>query len=110
MSYAMDRLRRQTRVPLNARVKLLWTGDNGQPCYCMATAVNISESGLRLESNHAVPVRSYVNFQVENTDVQGSASVRSCQHQGMKFCIGLEFTGGLKWAPGPGGAPTARWQ
>ena len=110
MSYVTERLRRQTRVPLNARVKLLWTGDNGEPCFCVATAVNISESGLRLESNHAVPLRSYVNFQVEGTDVKGSASVRSCQHQGMKFCIGLEFTGGLRWTPDSGAATPQRWQ
>ncbi|MCC6591097.1 MAG: PilZ domain-containing protein [Bryobacterales bacterium] len=106
----MNRLRRQTRIPLNARVKLLWTGENGQACFCMAQAVNISESGLRLESDHAVPLRSYVNFQVENSDVQGSASVRSCRHQGMKYCIGLEFTGGLRWESGSGAAQTGRWQ
>ena len=100
-NYIMQRLRRQMRIPLNAQVRLVWTGETGEPCYAMAKAMNISESGLRLESKHAMAVRSYVNFQVENSDVQGSASVRSCQRQGMVYQIGLEFTGGMRWQPGP---------
>jgi len=52
---------------------------------------------MRLSSTEPVPVRDLVNFRVMGTGFAGSGSVRSCVHSRMKYLIGIEFGGGLRW-------------
>jgi len=43
--------------------------------------------------------QTYVTLQSVGLGLHGSASVRSCVRKGMKYIVGLELSGGLKWKP-----------
>ena len=60
-------------------------------------AIDLSESGMRVESTEPLPVGAYVNFRFQKVEFEGSASVRSCSRPKARYVVGLEFSGGLKW-------------
>ncbi len=71
-------LRRHPREPIVARVRVSWAPSGGITQYVMCNAVDISESGLRINSKEALPVGQYVHFQIDGMGLRGPASVRSC--------------------------------
>ncbi len=77
----------------------MWTSDAGQTLYARALCIDISESGMRVDSPEPITVRSFVSFQMDGVKFEGSASVRSCWRKGLRHVIGLEFSSGLKWRP-----------
>jgi hypothetical protein len=89
--------RRAPRVPLDTRVRLCWTNENGDTCVTYGRSVDISEVGLCVRTEVAVPPRSYVSFRLETGNFEGSASVRHVRRAGLKHVIGLDFCGGLRW-------------
>jgi hypothetical protein len=98
-------LRRHSRSEIDHKVRLMWTGEGGQNFYARGRCVDISQSGMRVDSPEPIPVRSYVSFQFDGTRFEGSASVRSCSRKGLRHLIGLEFGSGLKWDPEKFGDP-----
>ncbi|MEZ5353593.1 MAG: PilZ domain-containing protein [Bryobacteraceae bacterium] len=92
-------LRRHQRKETDRKVRLMWTGEGGQSLYARARCVDISQSGMRVDCPEPIPVRTFVNFQIDGTKFEGSASVRSCGRQGLRHLLGLEFGSGLKWDP-----------
>ncbi|MEZ5402046.1 MAG: PilZ domain-containing protein [Bryobacteraceae bacterium] len=92
-------LRRHARWETDRKIRLMWT-ESGQTMYARARCIDISESGMRVESPEPIPVRTYVSFQVDGTMFEGQASVRSCVRKGLRHLIGLEFGSGLKWNSG----------
>ncbi len=101
-------LRRHPREPIVARVRVSWAPSGGITQYVMCNAVDISESGLRINSKEALPVGQYVHFQIDGMGLRGPASVRSCSRNTAKHEIGLEFSNGVKWKkPDPAPKPAA---
>ena len=92
-------LRRHPRSEAVAPVQLSWTDRNGTERFVSGSILDISETGMRVESRESLVPGAYVNFRAERLNLQGSASVRSCKKQGTKYLAGLEFKGGLKWRP-----------
>jgi len=97
----MRGMRRHERFLLDAPVQVCWTNANGGDSYARCRCMNISESGIRLDSPQAIPLRTSICFQVDGEDFRGTAWVRSCTRVGMNYHLGLEFGGGLKWRRPP---------
>jgi len=90
-------MRRQARIELAVPVDLMWTDRQGHERFTTARAVDICESGIRLQVPEALPERSFVRLRADRIALAGTASVRTCIKKGTKFMVGLEFSGGMTW-------------
>lgn len=77
----------------------MWCDSTGHDKFANATALDISELGLRLKVPEAVPVQCRVTLRSEKLKLQGEASVRHCARLGTNYAIGLEFARGIRWNP-----------
>jgi hypothetical protein len=93
-------LRRQDRRKCDHSVTVLWRDSRGEEKFVNAKAVDICESGLRLQMPEELPRQAYLMLRALKLGLSGHASVRHCTRiGGAKFTIGVEFTAGLRWAP-----------
>jgi hypothetical protein len=93
-------LRRQDRQACDHNVTVLWQDGGGQDKFVNAKAVDICESGLRLQMPEAMPKQRYLTLRAPKLGLLGQASVRHCSRSGgSKFVIGVEFTAGMRWKP-----------
>ena len=92
-------LRRHTRQSCNPTVKIMWCDTSGHDKFANATALDISETGVRLKVPEALVVQSCVTLRSENLKLHGQASVRYCSRIGTTYAIGLEFGRGVRWSP-----------
>jgi len=93
-------LRREHRSPCDDNITVTWRDVSGQDKFVRAKALDICESGLRLQMPEALPRQMYVALSASKLGLVGHASVRHCTPtRGSKFAIGLEFTAGLRWMP-----------
>ena len=90
-------MRRQDRIEVAVPVDVMWTDRQGHERFATASAIDISESGMRIQVPAALLERSYVRLRADRIALAGSASVRSCVKKGTKFLVGLEFSGGMTW-------------
>jgi len=88
--------RREKRRALNSTVAISWRDRQGNEKQIQMRAIDISESGLRLESTELVEVHSGVHVQAEQDGFMASAYVRHCTRRGAVAHIGLEFVAGTK--------------
>ena len=89
-------LRKDPRELLNSEVSLSWEDARGVHRLSKGKCVNISERGLRVLVSDEIPVRSYVSFRVKSLRFSGGGSVRNARRQGLRFEIGIEFSGALR--------------
>jgi hypothetical protein len=92
-------LRRSRRVACKAKVQLSWVAASGELCGCLGTCTDISQDGMQINVQAAIPLRSSLHFLVPNSPLQGSGSVRSCVRTGSKYAIGLTFSTPLRVDP-----------
>src|ERR1700687_1813432 len=90
-------LRRSPRFPYDGKVRLVWDNTRQETLASVARVVDVSVDGMQLASPHPLPVRQIIQFQLQGTYFEGSASVRNCFRTGVLFRIGVEFGGGLKF-------------
>jgi len=90
-------MRRENRRSCTQPVGIMWRDSAGDDKFMNAPVRDISESGVGLQIPEPVPVRSFVTLCAEKLGIHGQASVRYCSRQGMKYSIGVEFTGGMRW-------------
>lgn len=91
-------LRRYERAPLKDRIRISWEDERrAARREGHGRCTDISERGLGFLADEPMPIRSYVSFRVEKIGFAGSGSVRYVGHKGLKYHIGLEFAGGLRW-------------
>jgi hypothetical protein len=90
-------MRRENRRSCSQPVGIMWRDSAGDDKFMNAPVRDISESGIGLQIPEPVPVRSFVTLCAEKLGIHGQASVRYCSRQGMKYSIGVEFTGGTRW-------------
>ncbi len=102
-------LRRHERTEQSATVQIMWKDRNGGDKYANARALDISESGMRIEVPEPLAERSYVAIRADKLKLNGTASVRTCLRNGNRYWVGLEFSVGMKWKqPEPDAAAIPR--
>jgi hypothetical protein len=93
-------LRRQERRPCEHKVTVTWRDARGDNKFAIAQAIDISESGIRLQMPEAPPLHSYVMLRATELGLLGNASVRHCvRTAASKYAVGAEFSAGLQWTP-----------
>ncbi len=93
-------MRHQQRRPCEQSVSVVWRDARGENKFANARALDISESGIRLQMPEAPPLHAYVTLRASKLGLLGNASVRYCVHtSASKFTVGAEFTAGLRWTP-----------
>jgi PilZ domain len=92
-------LRRHARADQSAPLQLIWKDRQGIDRFINGRIINVSESGIRVEVSEPLEKQTYVTLQAASLGLHGTASVRACTRKGMKYIVGLEFSGGLKWKP-----------
>ena len=93
----MGDLRRDTRLLYTGKISLAWANPAGDACARNGECIDISSSGLKVKVDIQIPTRTVVTVRAQELALHGSASVRSCTRSGVRYIIGLEFVGGLKW-------------
>jgi len=78
---------------------LNWTDARGTEKFITGQIIDISESGMRIQTRESLARQTYVTLRADQIGLHGRASVRTCVKQGTKHVVGLEFAGGLKWKP-----------
>ena len=92
-------LRRHSRSAKSALVHVAWKDRAGVDKWINGRTVDISESGIRIEVAEPIERHTYVALQSSALGLHGTASIRTCARKGMKYIVGLEFSGGLRWKP-----------
>lgn len=82
--------RQQARLGYLQAVRISWTSPRGEPQYTQAKCLELSESGLRLETREQIPSGSYVTF-FASPKLSGTGVVRHVSHVGTKYILGLAF-------------------
>ena len=98
-------MRRENRQNYAQPVGIMWRDSAGDDKFMNAPVRDISKSGIGLQILEPVPVRSFVTLCADKLGIHGRASVRYCSRQGLKYCIGVEFTGGMRWEANEEDAP-----
>jgi hypothetical protein len=98
----MDRkgeLRRHVRSASSASVRIAWRDRRGVDNFINSHTVDVSESGIRVETPVPIEKQTYVTLECSTLGLRGTASVRSCTGKGMKYVVGLEFSSGFRPKP-----------
>ncbi len=87
-----ERLRRHPRTPYACPVRISWQDSSGAERWARGKCVDISETGLRIELQDEIPIRTSVVLSAESLGISGSAVVKNVSRRGLKHVIGLELT------------------
>lgn len=93
----MGDLRREGRLKYTGKINLTWSDESGHPFAQNCDCIDVSAAGLKIKLDSHIPLRTVVTVWARDLALHGSASVRSCVRKGLKYTIGLEFVGGMKW-------------
>lgn len=89
--------RRFERFTVTGKIKLNWKTPDGHSFAATARCLDVSETGVLLESERPVPVGALINLESADLHVAGIAAVCHCRPKGLKYLLGLEFRGGLRF-------------
>jgi hypothetical protein len=92
-------LRREDRQLCDQLMGIMWRDAAGDDKFMSAPMRDLSPSGAGLQLIEPVEVRSTVILRAEKLGIHGQGLVRYCSRQGIKYKIGVEFTGGMRWHP-----------
>ena len=93
----MAQKRRQNREPFECKLRVFWQDSSGRENYAVATATDLSESGLSIIIPTRIETRTRVQVKADDhPGLNGTATVRFCSRKGMNYSIGLEFSFGTK--------------
>ncbi len=84
--------RKEQRRFTNAMFAVAWQDARGQSRSIRARGLNVSKSGMRIESSEELHPGAPVSLQAERHELSGKAFVRNCTRRGSDFVIGLEFS------------------
>ena len=77
-------------------MRISWEDPHGRVKYLPAKCIDISESGMRLETQEQVPIHTHISLRAEQLKLAGAATVRHVHRSGAHFIIGLELTQALR--------------
>jgi len=84
-------IRRHRRIPYVGPIRISWE-EHGQSRFALAKCVDISESGLSIESPQTVPRGAIIQLGAERIRLTGAATVKYVVRKGAKFVLGVQLT------------------
>src|ERR1017187_3609918 len=88
----MSEKRKEQRRFTNAMFAVTWEDARGQSRAIRVRGLNVSKSGMRIESNEEMHTGVPVSLQAERHNLAGKAMVRNCARRGSGYLLGLEFS------------------
>ena len=95
MQKGKRKVRRDSRFPYLGPVRLFWDDAKGATRYLQVLCLDVSESGLRVDSHEPLPVNTRVSLRADLIELAGTAIVRRIEAQGSRFILGLELSPAL---------------
>jgi PilZ domain len=83
--------RPEDRHSVDFPVFLSWQAANGMIQRVSGRCLDLSASGARVETRDRMEQRAHVLMHSEAFGRMGTATVRYCRREGMKYIIGLQF-------------------
>lgn len=87
----MSDKRRKQRQLFDCNLEISWQDGQFNSRTLTVHAIDLSNSGIRVESSEAIETHTEVYVRAERYGLTGSTSVRHCGRRGSKYVIGLEF-------------------
>jgi hypothetical protein len=84
--------RKEQRRFTNAMFAVVWEDAGGQSRSIRVRGLNVSRSGMRIESSEEMHSGVPVSLQAERHELSGRATVRNCTRRGSGYVVGLEFS------------------
>jgi len=84
--------RKEQRRLTNAMFGVTWEDARGQSRAIRVRGLNVSRSGMRIESSEEMHTGVPVSLQGERHELAGKATVRNCTRRGAGYLVGLEFS------------------
>src|ERR1022692_1107639 len=88
----MPEKRKEQRRFTNAMFTVTWEDARGQSRAIRVRGLNVSKSGMRIESSEEMHTGGPVSLQAERHELAGKATVRNCTRRGSGYLVGLEFS------------------
>ena len=88
----MSEKRKEQRRFTNAMLAITWEDARGQNRALRVRGLNVSKSGMRIESSEEMHTGAPVSLRAERHELAGRATVRNCMRRGSVFLVGLEFS------------------
>lgn len=84
-------MRRHRRIPCINPIRISWE-EQGEPRFAVSKCIDISETGLRIESPYPVRTGTLILLKSERIKLSGSAKVKHSVRHGSKYLLGLQLT------------------
>ena len=91
--------RKKQRQLFDGVLEIYWQDGTGNSRITNVRAIDLSKTGVRVESPEPIEQRTEVYVRAEQYGLTASTLVRHCSHRGAKYVLGLEFNNDTK-APG----------
>src|SRR5579863_8552433 len=88
----MSDKRRKQRQLFDCALEISWHDAQATSRTLAVHAIDLSNSGIRVESSEAIELHTEVYVRAERYGLTGSTSVRHCGRRGTKYVLGLEFS------------------
>jgi DnaJ domain/PilZ domain len=87
----MSDKRRKQRQLFDCALELSWKDSDAIGRTIAVRAIDLSDSGIRVESSERIELHTEVFIRAERYGLTGSTAVRHCSRRGSKYVLGLEF-------------------
>jgi hypothetical protein len=88
----MPEKRKEQRRFTNAMFAVAWEDPRGQHRTVRARGLNVSKSGMRIESGEEIHAGASVALRAERHELNATGLVRNCTQRGSGYIVGLEFS------------------
>lgn len=87
----MSDKRHKQRQRFDCALEISWQDGRGTKRTLTVHAIDLSNSGIRVESAEPIELHTEVHLRAERYGLSGFTSVRHCGRRGAKYILGLEF-------------------
>jgi hypothetical protein len=88
-------MRRHARLPFEGEIWVSWKCSRGLVQKMRAKCMDLSAEGARLLTDLPIAARTNISLTSPRHGNLGTASVRHCVREGLKYSLGVEFTSSL---------------
>jgi hypothetical protein len=85
-------IRRHNRARYIGRVVVSWEDTQGVAKYAQAKCLDVSETGMRIETPEPIPAYTNVSLRADQIKLVGAARVKHVVRQGSKYILGLQLS------------------
>lgn len=83
------------RFAARGAYEVYWQDSEGRPRHCGARSINVSQTGLALETRHPIETGNLLNLRGKGTKLVGAAWVRHCTGARRSWVVGVELKGAM---------------